>query len=188
MRKKKKNRAGFYGASIAAGADLWEPHAYPIGAAQLDDPEHNVILVRDDVLRSAAARGGDRARAAALVPGAFPTDVCTLYYAAMAPNPAAGSPGYHCIHACEDDSPNYDDLEEGKFDVTKAWQTYGLGAGRSAEQVRSLVHGVFAAAAADHEARMGGRNAFSVSMLRHLDPAACGAGLPTARRWEKFVG
>ena len=196
---KKTRRAGFYGTSIAAVADLWEPHGYTLVAAQLDDPEHNVILVRDDALAAAPRVAADRARAAALVPGAFPTDVCSLYYTAMAPQPppAAGaghpntnplSPGYHCIHACEDDSPNYDGLAPGKFDVTKAWQAFGLRDGQSVDEVFSLVHGVFAAAAADHEARVGGgRNAFAMGVLRHLDPAQCGAGLPTGRRYEKFI-
>jgi len=199
--------AGFYGASIAAVADLWEPHGYTLVAAQLDDPEHNVILVRDDALAAAPRVAADKARAAALVPGAFPTDVCTLYYTAMAPQPVPAaaepgaahpakpsplSPGYHCIHACEDDSPNYDGLAPGAFDVTKAWQEFGLGRGSSVDQVFSLVHGVFASAAADHEARVGGegvaRNAFAMGVLRHLDPAQCGAGLPSGRRYEKFLG
>jgi len=168
--------------------------------------------VRDDALAAAPRVAADRARAAALVAGAFPTDVCTLYYTAMAPQPpppgpaaAAGSPapptspGYHCIHACEENSPNYDALPGGivdgvggdggaKFDVTTAWQRFGLAGGASVDQVFSLVHGVFAAAAGDHEARVGGVNAFAMGVLRHLDPATCGAGLPTGRRYEKFVG
>jgi len=135
-----------------------------------------------------------------LSPGAFPTDVCTLYYTAMAPQPvpAGGvdsssplSPGYHCIHACEDDSPNYETSPVGKFDVTTAWQRFGLseeGPRASVDDVFSIVHGVFAAAADDHASRVGGVNAFAMGVLRHLDPAACGAGLPKVRRYEKFLG
>lgn len=152
--------------------------------------------MRDDALKAAPRVAANRARAAVLAhpTTAFPTDVCTLYYSAMAPQPTADttstsplSPGYHCIHACEEDSPNYDALPVGKFDVTTAWQRFGLAGGSSVDEVFSLVHGVFSAAADDHASRIGGVNAFSMGVLRHLDPTRCGAGLPTGRRYEKFL-
>jgi len=104
------------------------------------------------------------------------------------PKPSPLSPGYHCIHACA--KHNYEGLAPGVFDVTKAWQQFGLVRGTSVHQVFSLVHGVFAAAATDHEARFNKttpgkgvvRNAFAMGILRHLDPAQCGAGLPSGRR------
>ena len=153
---------GFYGTSTAAIADLLEPYGYSFLLSDNDDSktEHNVYLVRDDLV------------AAGATPDA-PRDVCSIYYGGMR--------RYHCIHACHQDE-NFEGIGGGeRFDTTKAWTRELSRASEGGDEpdvdaVRGTLSRVWANAAAKHAEVIGGRPEFSMGVLKYVDVKSCGAG------------
>lgn len=140
---------GFYGASIAAIADVVEPYGYSILEVELNGAEHNVIFIRDDFVE--------------LFPD-IPHDLCSTYYTAMTQ--------YWCIHVCN--PVNFGVLPDNitAVDTTKIWSSNAVN--NTPDQLLPVLNAIMSRASSLHSLAVHNKtNAFRTGIISHLDYQAC---------------